>query len=76
MRHKLNLPEEKVNPLGGAIALGHPAGATGARQTVTLLHELARRGQVWGCLGVGRGWGRSWGWAGVREGLACAEDAA
>lgn len=40
---ELGLPEEKVNPNGGAIALGHPAGATGARQTVTLLHELARR---------------------------------
>ena len=32
-----------MNPNGGAIALGHPAGATGARQTVTLLHEMARR---------------------------------
>lgn len=40
---ELGLPDEKVNPNGGAIALGHPAGATGARQTVTLLHELARR---------------------------------
>ncbi|KAL4433968.1 hypothetical protein ABPG75_000409 [Micractinium tetrahymenae] len=40
---ELGLPEDKVNPCGGAIALGHPAGATGARQTVTLLHELARR---------------------------------
>ncbi|KAL4441837.1 hypothetical protein ABPG77_003753 [Micractinium sp. CCAP 211/92] len=40
---ELGLPDDKVNPNGGAIALGHPAGATGARQTVTLLHELARR---------------------------------
>ncbi|PRW57879.1 3-ketoacyl- thiolase peroxisomal [Chlorella sorokiniana] len=40
---QLGVPEEKVNPNGGAIALGHPAGATGVRQTVTLLHELARR---------------------------------
>ena len=36
-------PWPQVNPNGGAIALGHPAGATGARQTVTLLHELNRR---------------------------------
>jgi acetyl-CoA C-acetyltransferase len=34
----------RVNPNGGAIALGHPIGATGARITVTLLHEMARRG--------------------------------
>ncbi|PSC73107.1 3-ketoacyl-thiolase peroxisomal [Micractinium conductrix] len=40
---ELGLPEEKVNVNGGAIALGHPAGATGARITVSLLHELARR---------------------------------
>ena len=43
---KLGLPAEKVNPNGGAIALGHPAGATGARLTVSLLHELKRRGKV------------------------------
>ena len=35
---------EKVNPKGGAIALGHPLGCTGARQIGTLLHELKRRG--------------------------------
>ena len=33
----------QVNPNGGAIALGHPIGCTGARQTVTLVHELGRR---------------------------------
>jgi acetyl-CoA C-acetyltransferase len=38
------LPLERVNVNGGAIALGHPIGATGARIVVTLLHELARRG--------------------------------
>jgi acetyl-CoA C-acetyltransferase len=38
------LPMERVNVNGGAIALGHPIGATGARIVVTLLHELARRG--------------------------------
>jgi acetyl-CoA C-acetyltransferase len=39
----LELPPERVNVNGGAIALGHPIGATGARIVVTLLHELARR---------------------------------
>ncbi|KAL4441838.1 hypothetical protein ABPG77_003754 [Micractinium sp. CCAP 211/92] len=42
-KRELGLPDEKVNPNGGAIALGHPIGCSGARQTVTLLHELARR---------------------------------
>jgi len=42
---KLNIPLEKVNPKGGAIALGHPLGCTGARQISTLLHELKRRGK-------------------------------
>jgi acetyl-CoA acyltransferase 1 len=40
---KLGIPYEKVNPLGGAIALGHPLGCTGARMTATVLHELKRR---------------------------------
>jgi acetyl-CoA acyltransferase 1 len=39
----LGIPEEKVNPLGGAIALGHPLGATGTRMVATILHELHRR---------------------------------
>jgi acetyl-CoA C-acetyltransferase len=39
----LALDLAKVNPNGGAIALGHPIGATGARIVVTLLHEMARR---------------------------------
>lgn len=42
---KLGIPMEKVNPNGGAIALGHPLGCTGARQICTLLHELKRRGK-------------------------------
>lgn len=42
---KLGIPPEKVNPNGGAIALGHPLGCTGARQVVTLLNELKRRGR-------------------------------
>jgi len=40
---KLGIPIEKVNPNGGAIALGHPLGCTGARQTATILNELKRR---------------------------------
>jgi acetyl-CoA C-acetyltransferase len=38
------IPVEKINVNGGAIALGHPIGCTGARIVVTLLHELRRRG--------------------------------
>jgi acetyl-CoA acyltransferase len=56
---ELGLPVEKVNPNGGAIALGHPLGATGARMTATLLHELKRRGARYGvvsmCIGGGMG---------------------
>ena len=53
------LDPEKVNPHGGAIALGHPLGASGARVLGTLAHELRRRGGGWGvatlCIGVGQG---------------------
>lgn len=42
---KIGIPIERVNPKGGAIALGHPLGCTGARQIATLLHELKRRGK-------------------------------
>lgn len=56
---KLGIDEEKVNPKGGAIALGHPLGATGARQLATLLPELDRQGQQLGvismCIGTGMG---------------------
>jgi len=56
---KLGIPLEKVNPLGGAIALGHPLGCTGARQVATLLHELRRKGKKLGvvsmCIGTGMG---------------------
>jgi acetyl-CoA C-acetyltransferase len=41
---KLGLTEDKVNVNGGAIALGHPIGASGARIITTLIHELGRRG--------------------------------
>jgi 3-oxoadipyl-CoA thiolase len=56
---ELGLDEEKVNVNGGAIALGHPLGMSGARLVVTLLHELRRRGGRYGlatmCVGVGQG---------------------
>jgi acetyl-CoA acetyltransferase len=55
----LGLDPEKVNVNGGAIALGHPLGASGARLLVTLTHELARSGGRYGlatmCIGVGQG---------------------
>ncbi len=55
----LDLPAEKVNPNGGAIALGHPIGATGAIITLKLLHELRRTGKRYGistmCIGGGQG---------------------
>lgn len=53
------IPESKVNPKGGAIAIGHPLGATGARQFSTLLTELKRTGKKVGvtsmCIGSGMG---------------------
>jgi acetyl-CoA acetyltransferase len=55
------LDPEKVNPNGGAIALGHPLGCTGARATATLLHEMAKQGKsarfgvVSMCIGSGMG---------------------
>lgn len=55
----VGLNPEIVNPLGGAIALGHPLGATGAIRTATLLHGLRRRKQKYGmvtmCIGTGMG---------------------
>ena len=56
---ELKLPRDKVNPLGGAIALGHPLGATGTIRTATLLHGLrrikGRYGMVTMCIGTGMG---------------------
>ncbi|HVR76440.1 MAG TPA: thiolase family protein, partial [Planctomycetota bacterium] len=56
---ELGLPPEKVNVNGGAVALGHPLGATGARLVVTALHELERRGKRYAlitmCVGGGMG---------------------
>ena len=55
----LGLDPAKVNPLGGAIALGHPLGATGAIRTATIVHGLHRRGGRYGmvtmCVGTGMG---------------------
>ena len=55
----LDLDPARVNPLGGAIALGHPLGATGAIRTATIVHGLKRRKQKYGmvtmCVGTGMG---------------------
>jgi len=56
---KLGIDKKKVNPKGGAIALGHPVGCTGARLVATLLPELKRtsgkRGVISMCIGTGMG---------------------
>jgi 3-oxoadipyl-CoA thiolase len=56
---ELELDPARVNPNGGAIALGHPLGCSGARLTTTLVYEMARRGHRYGlatmCIGVGQG---------------------
>lgn len=56
---ELDIPQEKVNVNGGAIAIGHPLGASGARILTTLLYEMERRGSRYGlatmCIGVGQG---------------------
>ena len=55
----LEMDPEKVNVNGGAIALGHPVGCSGARIMTTLIHEMRRRGSRYGmatmCIGVGQG---------------------
>jgi len=55
----LGFDPAKVNVNGGAIALGHPLGCSGARLVTTLVHELRRRGGRYGlatmCIGVGQG---------------------
>ena len=56
---ELGLDPETTNVNGGAIAIGHPLGASGTRLTATLLHEMRRRGARYGlatmCIGVGQG---------------------
>jgi acetyl-CoA acyltransferase 2 len=59
VEQELGLDRERTNVNGGAIALGHPLGATGTRLVLTLLHELSRRGGRYGlataCIGGGQG---------------------
>jgi acetyl-CoA acyltransferase len=58
-QRELGIDDQKLNVNGGAIALGHPLGCTGAKLTATLLHELKRRGGKYGvvsmCIGGGMG---------------------
>ncbi len=55
----LSMEDPRLNPNGGAIALGHPLGASGARILTTLVHEMRRRKVQFGlatmCIGVGQG---------------------
>ncbi len=59
VQNKLGIPDEKLNVNGGAIALGHPLGCTGAKLTATALYELKRRGGRYAivtmCIGGGMG---------------------
>ena len=59
VKRELDMPDDRLNVNGGAIALGHPLGATGAKLTTQLLHELRRRGGGYGlvtmCIGGGMG---------------------
>jgi acetyl-CoA acetyltransferase family protein len=61
---ELGLDPDKVNVNGGAIAIGHPLGASGARLVATLAHEMRRRGARYGlatmCIGVGQGIASVW----------------
>ena len=56
---KLGVPKEKLNPRGGALAIGHPLGMTGSRMIVTLMSELERTKKKFGivsmCIGTGMG---------------------
>ncbi|MFW5921496.1 MAG: acetyl-CoA C-acyltransferase, partial [Polyangiales bacterium] len=59
VKNTLEIPDDKLNVSGGAIALGHPLGCTGAKLTATALHELRRRGGRYAivtmCIGGGQG---------------------
>jgi acetyl-CoA acyltransferase len=59
VQRELGIPDEKLNVNGGAVALGHPLGCTGAKLTVSLLYEMRRRGVEFGivtmCVGGGMG---------------------
>jgi acetyl-CoA acetyltransferase len=58
-QRRLEIPDEKLNPLGGSISIGHPYGMTGSRMTGQLLRELRRNGKRRGivtmCVGGGMG---------------------
>src|SRR5690606_22030274 len=58
-QRELGIPEDKLNVNGGAIAMGHPLGCTGAKLTATLISELRKRGGGYGivsmCIGGGMG---------------------
>ena len=75
----LGLDEERTNVNGGAIALGHPLGATGAKLTVQVLSELARRqaryGMVTMCVGGGQGAAGVIEWLGGRQAAAASDPA-
>ncbi|MCL4836589.1 MAG: acetyl-CoA C-acetyltransferase, partial [Thermoanaerobaculia bacterium] len=58
-RRDLGIPPEKLNVRGGAVALGHPIGASGARILVTLLAAMAERGARFGCAGICIGGGEA-----------------
>ena len=64
MADELKLDQDLVNVIGGAIAIGHPLGCSGARITTALLHEMRRRGTRRGaatmCIGVGQGIATLW----------------
>ena len=74
---RLGMDEERINVNGGAIALGHPLGATGAKLTVQLLSELARREERYGlvtmCVGGGQGAAGVIEWLGGRQPAVAAE---
>jgi acetyl-CoA acyltransferase len=76
---RLGLDESRTNPNGGAIALGHPLGATGAKLTVQILSELARRDARYGlvtmCVGGGQGAAGVIEWLGGRQPVRLAEAA-
>ncbi len=55
----LNVPDEKMNVMGGAVSLGHPLGASGARIITTLCHVLQAKGGKYGALGICNGGGGS-----------------
>jgi len=58
-QRKLEIPDEKLNPNGGSISIGHPYGMTGSRMTGHILRELKRQGKRYGlvtmCVGGGMG---------------------